>query len=111
MPPRARTQLVTHTPPLLASQRRAMAAPSTHGGASTAAVLHGVEDVRMESRPVAAPAAGQALIRVHSVGICGSDMHYWRRASGQLQCQLPGASADTAALRCVWRDSRQSRDD
>jgi threonine dehydrogenase-like Zn-dependent dehydrogenase len=53
-----------------------MAAPSS---ASSAAVLHGVEDIRMESRPVGAPAAGQALIRVHSVGICGSDMHYfWR---------------------------------
>jgi D-arabinose 1-dehydrogenase-like Zn-dependent alcohol dehydrogenase len=53
-----------------------MAPASAH---SSAAVLHGVEDIRLEARPVAAPAAGQALIRVHSVGICGSDMHYFRR--------------------------------
>ena len=45
---------------------------------SSAAVLHGIEDIRLETRPVAAPAPGQALIRVHSVGICGSDMHYFR---------------------------------
>jgi threonine dehydrogenase-like Zn-dependent dehydrogenase len=78
-----------------------MAAPSTHGGASTAAVLHGVEDIRMEARPVAAPAAGQALIRVHSVGICGSDMHYWRRALSRAvsAAAMLGASADTSALR------------
>ena len=49
--------------------------------ASTAAVLHGVQDLRLESRPVGTPAAGQALIRVHAVGICGSDLHYfWRVA-------------------------------
>lgn len=47
---------------------------------STAAVLHGVEDLRLEARPVGAPGAGQVLIAVHSVGICGSDLHYWSHA-------------------------------
>ena len=51
------------------------------GSESTAAVLHGVEDLRLEVRPVGAPGAGQVLIRVHSVGICGSDLHYFRRAT------------------------------
>ncbi len=46
--------------------------------ASTAAVLHGVEDIRLEARPVRAPAPGEVRVRVHAVGICGSDMHYWR---------------------------------
>jgi threonine dehydrogenase-like Zn-dependent dehydrogenase len=50
------------------------------GHDSTAAVLHGVEDLRLEARPVGAPGVGQALIRVHSVGICGSDMHYFLHA-------------------------------
>ena len=50
------------------------------GHDSTAAVLHGVEDLRLEARPVGAPGTGQALIRVHSVGICGSDLHYFSHA-------------------------------
>ena len=58
------------------------------GAESTAAVLHGIEDIRLESRPVAAPGPGQALIRVHSVGICGSDMHYFRRARVLLRARL-----------------------
>lgn len=40
-------------------------------------VLHGVNDMRMESRPVPRPADGEVLIRVASVGICGSDVHYY----------------------------------
>jgi threonine dehydrogenase-like Zn-dependent dehydrogenase len=59
----------------------AQAQQQSGGAESNAAVLHGIEDVRLESRPVGAPGPGQALIRVHSVGICGSDMHYFRRGA------------------------------
>jgi L-iditol 2-dehydrogenase len=42
-----------------------------------AAVLHGVGDVRVEARPVPQPSPGEVLVRVRSVGTCGSDVHYY----------------------------------
>src|SRR5271163_573317 len=39
-----------------------------------AAVYHGVDDVRIESVPVPAIGPGEVLIRVHSCGICGTDL-------------------------------------
>jgi L-iditol 2-dehydrogenase len=41
------------------------------------AVLYGIHDVRIEYRPVPEPGPGEVLIRVHSVGTCGSDVHYY----------------------------------
>ncbi|KAK5983412.1 Sorbitol dehydrogenase [Trichostrongylus colubriformis] len=41
------------------------------------AVLYGVNDIRLEQRKIPTPADNQLLIRVHTVGICGSDVHYW----------------------------------
>jgi len=32
----------------------------------------------MEERPIPAPGAGDVLVRVSSVGVCGSDTHYYR---------------------------------
>lgn len=32
----------------------------------------------LEERPAPAPAPGEVLVRVQAVGICGSDVHYWR---------------------------------
>lgn len=43
-----------------------------------AAVLHGPGDVQIEERTVPRPTGGDALIRVSSVGVCGSDIHYFR---------------------------------
>jgi len=43
-----------------------------------AAVLHGIGDVRIEKRPVPKPRAGEALVRVRAVGVCGSEIHYYR---------------------------------
>ena len=34
--------------------------------------------IEMEQRPVPKPAPGDVLIRVSSVGVCGSDTHYYR---------------------------------
>src|SRR6476646_2320221 len=34
--------------------------------------------IEMESRPVPRPAPGDVLVRVSSVGVCGSDTHYYR---------------------------------
>lgn len=44
---------------------------------NTAAVLHGVGDVRMIERPEPAPAHRQVAVRIDAVGICGSDVHYY----------------------------------
>ncbi|CAP28417.2 Protein CBG08605 [Caenorhabditis briggsae] len=41
------------------------------------AVLHGVDDLRLEQVPIPKPGSKQVLVRVHTVGICGSDVHYW----------------------------------
>ncbi len=39
-----------------------------------AAVYHGINDVRMETVPVPQIGAGELLIRVHTCGICGTDL-------------------------------------
>lgn len=41
-------------------------------------VLRGVGDVVVEERPVPRPRDDEVLVRVGSVGVCGSDVHYFR---------------------------------
>ena len=41
-------------------------------------VLHGQRDLRRERRADPVPAADEVLLRVERVGICGSDVHYYR---------------------------------
>ncbi|KAL6743457.1 hypothetical protein Aduo_016496 [Ancylostoma duodenale] len=41
------------------------------------AVLYGVNDIRLEQREIPKQADNQLLISVNTVGICGSDVHYW----------------------------------
>jgi L-iditol 2-dehydrogenase len=43
-----------------------------------ASVLHGPGRVVVEERPVPEPGPGEVLVQVGSVGICGSDVHYYR---------------------------------
>jgi L-iditol 2-dehydrogenase len=43
-----------------------------------AAVLVEQGRIEMEQRPIPAPQPGDVLIRVSSVGVCGSDTHYYR---------------------------------
>ena len=42
-----------------------------------AARIHGTGDVRVADEPVRAPGAGESLVRVEAVGICGSDLHWY----------------------------------
>ena len=42
-----------------------------------AAYLEGTADIRVRESAVPAPAAHEALIRIRSVGICASDIHYY----------------------------------
>ena len=43
-----------------------------------ASVLHGPKDVRVEERPVPTPGPDEVLVQVGSVGVCGSDVHYYQ---------------------------------
>jgi len=43
----------------------------------TASVLRGMKDLTLEQRPVPTPAADEVLVQVASVGVCGSDVHYY----------------------------------
>lgn len=39
--------------------------------------LHGVQDIRIHDEPIPVPKAGEALVRVKAVGVCGSDLHWF----------------------------------
>ena len=41
------------------------------------AILYKTGDIRLEQQDVPAPGPGQVQLRMDSVGICGSDVHYW----------------------------------
>lgn len=43
----------------------------------TASVLRGIGDIVLEERPVPVPASDEVLIKILSVGVCGSDVHYY----------------------------------
>jgi L-iditol 2-dehydrogenase len=42
-----------------------------------AARLHGIRDMRLEDLPRPEPGPGEVLLQVASVGVCGSDVHYY----------------------------------
>lgn len=43
-----------------------------------ASVLLAAGHVEVQERPVPVPGPGEVLVQVASVGVCGSDVHYWR---------------------------------
>ena len=43
-----------------------------------AARLYGIGDIRIDEVPRPSPGPGEALVRVKAVGICGSDVHYFK---------------------------------
>ncbi|XP_065837562.1 sorbitol dehydrogenase-like [Oscarella lobularis] len=45
--------------------------------ANPSAVLFKTNDLRIVDRPIPEPGKNQVQISMHSVGICGSDVHYW----------------------------------
>ena len=45
-------------------------------------VVHGPGDLHLENNPIPEPVPNEVLLRMHSVGICGSDVHYWQ--NGQM---------------------------
>lgn len=48
-----------------------------------AAVYYGREDIRFEQVPVPVPAPGELLLRVGTVGVCGSDVGEWSHGPKQ----------------------------
>uniref|UniRef100_A0A1B6DZ22 Sorbitol dehydrogenase n=1 Tax=Clastoptera arizonana TaxID=38151 RepID=A0A1B6DZ22_9HEMI len=46
-------------------------------GNNLAAVLHGVNDLRLDQTPIPEPKDGEVLLKISCVGICGSDYHYY----------------------------------
>jgi L-iditol 2-dehydrogenase len=62
------------------------------------AVLRCTNDLRLEPRPVPVPKPGEVLLRMDSVGICGSDVHYWvRGAIGDFVVRAPMVLGHEAA--------------
>ncbi|CAJ2503186.1 Uu.00g105800.m01.CDS01 [Anthostomella pinea] len=63
-----------------------------------ASVLHGVRDLRTETRRIAAPGADELQIAVKSTGICGSDQHYFNHfRNGDIQVREPMALGHESA--------------
>ncbi|MBX6765498.1 MAG: alcohol dehydrogenase catalytic domain-containing protein, partial [Rubrobacteraceae bacterium] len=42
-----------------------------------AAVMYAPHDVRLEERPMPEPGPKEVLVEIRSVGVCGSDIHYY----------------------------------
>jgi L-iditol 2-dehydrogenase len=47
-------------------------------GAVQQALLKAAESIVLDDRSIPQPRAGEALVRIRSVGVCGSDMHMYR---------------------------------
>jgi len=43
--------------------------------------VHGPGDLRVHDEPVPLPGQGEVLVRVKAVGVCGSDVHWWREGA------------------------------
>jgi L-iditol 2-dehydrogenase len=43
--------------------------------------LHGTRDIRLSDEPTPEPEAGECLVRVEAVGICGSDLHWFEEGA------------------------------
>ena len=51
--------------------------PSERPSLMRASRLHGIRDLRIDKLPRPEPGPGQVLLQVASVGVCGSDVHYY----------------------------------
>lgn len=52
-------------------------------GSMIAAVYHGRGDIRFQPMPIPTPAAGELLLKVGTVGVCGSDVGEWAHGPHQ----------------------------
>jgi L-iditol 2-dehydrogenase len=56
---------------------RVESAPGPKSATMRASRLHGIRDMRIEELPRPTPGPGEVLLKVASVGVCGSDVHYY----------------------------------
>ncbi|XP_034535979.1 sorbitol dehydrogenase [Notolabrus celidotus] len=71
-------------------------------GGNLSVVLHSKGDLRLENRPVPEPGPKEVLLQMHSVGICGSDVHYWQHGRiGDFVLTKPMVLGHEAAGRVV----------
>lgn len=62
------------------------------------AILYKTNDIRLEEREIPTPGDDQVLLRMDSVGICGSDVHYWTHgAIGHFIVEAPMVLGHEAA--------------
>lgn len=61
----------------MSSQETVTSATRDPTGMMQASRLHGLRDIRVEDLPRPEPGPGEVLLRVASVGVCGSDVHYY----------------------------------
>jgi len=47
------------------------------GQAMKAAVMKDIRHIEIEELPIPVPKEGEVLVRIRSVGVCGSDVHYF----------------------------------
>jgi L-iditol 2-dehydrogenase len=67
-----------------------------------AAYIHAIRDIRIGEKPVPVPAAGEVLLRVSAVGVCGSDLHYYKEgAIGHARITQPFIAGHEFAARVV----------
>ncbi|TMC82520.1 MAG: NAD(P)-dependent alcohol dehydrogenase [Chloroflexi bacterium] len=59
------------------STPRSTGNPGRPPATMTSAVLYAPHDLRIEQRQVPTPSEGEVLVRILSVGVCGSDVHYY----------------------------------
>jgi L-iditol 2-dehydrogenase len=62
-----------------------------------AAVLHGKEDLRLESVPLLAPEPGGMIVRIDTALTCGTDLKVWRRGYHATMIKIPGILGHEAA--------------
>ena len=85
-----------------------------------AAVLHGVNDMRFEEFPLASTLKeGSVRIEIKAVGICGSDVHYWKRvrsthirqqcAKGCWGCKIFPSAGEDCRFCCERADGHRAR--
>uniref|UniRef100_A0A3P8TDC2 Sorbitol dehydrogenase n=1 Tax=Amphiprion percula TaxID=161767 RepID=A0A3P8TDC2_AMPPE len=67
-----------------------------------AVVVHSPGDLRLENLPIPEPEPNEVLLQMHSVGICGSDVHYWQYGRiGDFVVKKPMVVGHEAAGRVV----------
>lgn len=68
------------------------------------AVFYGGRDIRLEDVPKPEPGAGQALVKIHASGICGSDLHRYRGCDPWAD---PALGADKAQAAAPYRSGHE----